>query len=87
MAAFTLRVLALVALAAPAAQAAAAASSETQQPIALDAQSTKVDLRNNNAVFYKVRIAQGSMAVTADQGEATRHATGLDFDKIGRAHV
>jgi lipopolysaccharide transport protein LptA len=63
-------------LSAPAAHAAAPA----QQPISLDAQSTEVDLRNNTAVFHKVRIAQGGMAVSADQAQATRHTTGLDFD-------
>ena len=73
MAASTLNIIALLALW-------AAAAREPQQPILLDAQSTEVDLRTNNAVFHKVRIAQGNMAVTADQGQATRHVTGLDFE-------
>jgi lipopolysaccharide transport protein LptA len=76
MAASILKITALLALTTPAAYAATA----VQQPISLDAQSTEVDLRNNNAVFHKVRIAQGGMAVSADQGQASRHATGLDFD-------
>jgi lipopolysaccharide export system protein LptA len=80
MAASTLKVLAVFALLAPSAQASAAAARETQQPILLDAQSTEVDLRTNNAIFHKVRISQGSMSVTADQGQATKHTTGLDFD-------
>jgi lipopolysaccharide export system protein LptA len=80
MAASTLKVLAVFALLAPSVQASAAAARETQQPILLDAQSTEVDLRTNNAIFHKVRISQGSMSVTADQGQATKHTTGLDFD-------
>jgi len=80
MAASTLKVLAVFALLAPSVQASAAAARETQQPILLDAQSTEVDLRTNNAIFHKVRISQGSMSVSADQGQATKHTTGLDFD-------
>jgi lipopolysaccharide transport protein LptA len=70
-----LRVAAAVALgltlAAPAARAAAPAKSEV---IALDAQSSELDLKSNNMFFRKVRIAQGSMSVTADQGQATQEA-------------
>jgi lipopolysaccharide transport protein LptA len=70
-----LRVAAAVALgltlAAPAARAAAAAKSEI---IALDAQSSELDLKSNNMFFRKVRIAQGPMSVTADQGQATQEA-------------
>jgi lipopolysaccharide export system protein LptA len=51
-----------------------------QQAIALDAQSSELDLRSNNVVFRKVHIAQGAMAVSADVGSATKQATGLDFD-------
>ena len=51
-----------------------------QQPIALDAQSSEIDLRNNNVLFRKVHIAQGPMTVSADLGQATKQATGLDFD-------
>jgi lipopolysaccharide export system protein LptA len=47
-----------------------------QQAISLDAQSSELDYKNNNLIFRKVRIAQGNMAVTADQAQAT----GLDFD-------
>ncbi len=54
----------------------AAATRDAQLPILLDAQSTEVDLRTNTAVFNKVRISQGNIAITADQG----HASGLDFD-------
>jgi lipopolysaccharide transport protein LptA len=81
MAASTLKILAVFALLAPTVQATAAAVRETQQqPILLDAQSTEVDLRTNNAIFHKVRISQGNMSVSADQGQATKHTTGLDFD-------
>ena len=70
-----LRVAAAVALgltlAAPAARAAAPAKSEV---IALDAQSSELDLKSNNMFFRKVRIAQGPMSVSADQGQATQEA-------------
>ncbi len=48
--------------------------------ISLDAQSSELDLRNNNVVFRKVHIAQGAMTVSADVGQATKQAAGLDFD-------
>jgi lipopolysaccharide transport protein LptA len=51
-----------------------------QQAIALDAQSSELDLRSNNVVFRKVHIAQGATTVSADMGSATKQATGLDFD-------
>jgi lipopolysaccharide transport protein LptA len=72
---YTFRLAATVALgltlAAPAARAAAPAKSEV---IALDAQSSELDLKSNNMFFRKVRIAQGPMSVTADQGQATQEA-------------
>jgi len=81
MAASNLRALALFALTVSGTQGIAAASRPApQQPILLDADSTEVDLRTNNAVFHKVRITQGNTSVSADQGQATRHASGLDFD-------
>ena len=80
MAVSTLKVLAAFALLAPAGQAAAAAPPNEQAPILLDAQSTEVDLRTNNAVFHKVRISQGNMSITADEGHAANHTSGLDFD-------
>ena len=79
MAAFTVKTLALFALLAPAVLSRAAATRDAQLPILLDAQSTEVDLRTNTAVFNKVRISQGNMAITADQGHATQ-TTALDFD-------
>jgi lipopolysaccharide transport protein LptA len=65
-----------VAMSAPAVHGAAA----PQQAIALDAQSSELDLRSNNVLFRKVHIAQGATTVSADLGSATKQATGLDFD-------
>ena len=64
----------MFALALPAAYASAA--HVEQQSISLDAQSSEMDYKNNNLVFRKVRIAQGTMSVAADQAQAT----GLDFE-------
>jgi lipopolysaccharide transport protein LptA len=75
MAASILRTFALFACALSTAPAIAAAQVE-QQTITLDAQSSELDAKNNNLLFRKVRIAQGTMAVTADQAQAT----GLDFE-------
>jgi lipopolysaccharide transport protein LptA len=79
MAASSLKSLVLIALAVQGGQAPAAAP-PAQQTITLDAQSSELDLRSNNVVFHKVRISQGTMSVSADQGQATRQASGLDFD-------
>jgi lipopolysaccharide export system protein LptA len=79
MAGSSLKSLVLTALALQAGQAGAAAP-PAQQTITLDAQSSELDLRSNNVVFHKVRISQGTMSVSADQGQATRQASGLDFD-------
>jgi lipopolysaccharide transport protein LptA len=74
MAASILKAVALLSLALPAARTMAA--HVEQQAIALDAQSSELDYKNNNLVFRKVRIAQGAMAIAADQAQAT----GLDFE-------
>ena len=74
MVASILRTLGLFALALPASHA--LAEHVEQQSIALDAQSSELDYKNNNLLFRKVRIAQGTMAVAADQAQAT----GLDFE-------
>jgi lipopolysaccharide transport protein LptA len=50
------------------------AAPATSGPINLDAQSSELDLKTNNVYFRKVRIAQGTNSVTADQGQATREA-------------
>jgi lipopolysaccharide export system protein LptA len=79
MAASTVKTAALIALLIPALSPAAAATRDPQLPILLDAQSTEVDLRTNTAVFNKVRISQGNIAITADQGHASQ-TTALNFD-------
>jgi lipopolysaccharide export system protein LptA len=71
--------LALLALLIPAPHVFAAPAHPVQETIAFDAQSSEIDLRNNNAIFRKVRIAQGATTISADQGQTTR-GTGLDFD-------
>ncbi|HEX4152974.1 MAG TPA: lipopolysaccharide transport periplasmic protein LptA [Steroidobacteraceae bacterium] len=58
----------------------AATPKRSAAPIALDAQSSELDLKNNNVFFRKVRIAQENMSVTADQGQASREALGGNFD-------
>lgn len=86
MAVFNLKLTALTALtaltlgAAGARPSLAAAPKRTAESIALDAQSSEIDLRSNNMYFRKVRIAQGTMAVSADQGQATREAVGGNFE-------
>ncbi len=60
--------------------AAAVAAAPPAGPINLDAQSSELDLRTNNVFFRKVRIAQGTNSVTADQGQATREALGKDMN-------
>jgi len=80
MAISNLNGVAALALALQIGHAVAAAAPAKQEVISLDAQSSELDLRNNNVEFRKVRIAQGNMTVSADQGQATRQASGLDFD-------
>jgi len=74
MAVSSRNLLALVALIAPLAQANAASAvvRDRQAPILLDAQSTSIDLKTNSAVFSKIRISQGAMSITADQGQASQ---------------
>jgi lipopolysaccharide export system protein LptA len=75
MAVSSRNLLALVALLAPLTQANAAAAKldrDRQAPILLDAQSTSIDLKTNSAVFSKIRISQGAMSITADQGQASQ---------------
>ena len=74
MAASTRKVIALCALALAA--VCASAAHVQQQAISLDAQSSELNTKNNNLIFRKVRIAQGNMAVVADQAQAN----GLDFE-------
>ena len=75
MAASSLKCLAICALLTPLATNAAAQAAvkhDRQAPILLDAQSTSIDLKTNSAVFGKVRISQGTMSITADQGQASQ---------------
>ena len=75
MAASCLKYIALCALIAPLAEANAAAAAvarDRQAPILLDAQSTTIDLKTNSAVFTRIRISQGTMSITADQGQASQ---------------
>ncbi len=44
-------------------------------PISLVAQSSEIDYKNNDLLFRKVKISQGTMSVSADLA----HANGLDF--------
>ena len=56
------------------------------QPIELDARSSELDYRSNTLLFRTVRIAQGALAVEADEASAT----GLDFKDshwVFRGHV
>ena len=74
MAVSSLNWLTLVAVLAPLVQANAASTPahDRQAPILLDAQSTSIDLKTNSAVFSKIRISQGAMSITADQGQASQ---------------
>jgi lipopolysaccharide transport protein LptA len=74
MAVSSRKLLALLALLAPVVQASAAPTlaRDRQAPILLDAQSTSIDLKTNSAVFSKIRISQGGMSITADQGQASQ---------------
>jgi lipopolysaccharide export system protein LptA len=80
MAASSLKfILTLLALTMPVSQV-LAKPKPAQEAIALDAQSFEMDLRNNNIVYHKVRIAQGATVVSADIGSATKQASGPNFD-------
>ncbi|HTB89426.1 MAG TPA: lipopolysaccharide transport periplasmic protein LptA [Steroidobacteraceae bacterium] len=76
------KLLALAALLAPLAQAnAAAVARDRQADILLDSQSVSIDLKTNSAVFTKIRISQGGMSITADQGQANeQRSTDLYFE-------
>jgi lipopolysaccharide export system protein LptA len=75
--------LALVVLLAPLAQAnaAPAVARVRQADILLESQSVSIDLKTNSAVFTKIRISQGAMSITADQGQANeQRSTDLYFE-------
>jgi lipopolysaccharide export system protein LptA len=66
--------LVLLVVALPVSQAMAAQKNE--QPLVIEAQSVDLDYKNNNVLYHKVRIAQGTMSVAADQAQTT----GADVD-------
>jgi lipopolysaccharide export system protein LptA len=68
------KLVALAALLAPLAQANAAPTiaHDRQADILLESQSVSIDLKTNSAVFTKIRISQGGMSITADQGQASQ---------------
>ncbi len=71
------RLLALVALLAPLAPLAPANAAPTvahdrQADILIESQSVSIDLKTNSAVFTKIRISQGAMSITAEQGQASQ---------------
>jgi lipopolysaccharide export system protein LptA len=77
------KLLALVTLLAPLAQANAApvAARDRQAEILLESQSVAIDLKTNSAVFTKIRISQGAMSISADQGQANeQRSTDLYFE-------
>jgi lipopolysaccharide transport protein LptA len=77
------KLLALVVLLAPLARAnaAPAVAHDRQADILLESQSVSIDLKTNSAVFTKIRISQGAMSITADQGQANeQRSTNLYFE-------
>jgi len=77
------KLLTLVALLAPLAQAnaAPAGARDRQADILLESQSVSIDLKTNSAIFTKIRISQGGMSITADQGQANeQRSTDLYFE-------
>jgi lipopolysaccharide transport protein LptA len=69
-----LKLLALAALLAPLTQARAApaVARDRHAEILLESQSLAIDLKTNSAIFNKIRISQGAMSITADQGQASQ---------------
>jgi lipopolysaccharide export system protein LptA len=75
--------LALLALLAPLAQASAAPvlAHDARATILMESQAVTIDLKTNSAVFSKIRISQGAMSITADQGQANQQrSTDLYFE-------
>jgi len=62
-----------------AAHACAAPAKSSQEPIDVTAQFEEVDGKNKTVFLRKVRIAQGNMTLTADQGQVT-HGVENAFD-------
>jgi lipopolysaccharide transport protein LptA len=83
MAAFTADIRKLATLAGClllAAQAHAAGPKVPTGPIDMTADSTDIDYKNKILTYRKVRIAQGSMAITADTGQANSTKVETAFD-------
>jgi lipopolysaccharide transport protein LptA len=55
---------------------ASAAARVEQQAVLIEAQSSEMDLKNNNLIYRKVHITQGNMSIVADLAQGT----GVDFD-------
>jgi lipopolysaccharide export system protein LptA len=53
-----------------------AAARVVQQAILIEAQSSEMDLKNNNLIYRKVRLSQGNMSIAADVATGT----GVDFE-------
>src|SRR5580693_2476100 len=47
-----------------------------QQAVVIEAQSSEMDLKNNNLIYRKVRLYQGNMSIIADVATGT----GVDFE-------
>jgi lipopolysaccharide export system protein LptA len=47
-----------------------------RQAILIEAQSSEMDLKNNNLIYRKVRLSQGNMSIVADVAQGT----GVDFE-------
>jgi lipopolysaccharide transport protein LptA len=72
--------IALTALTFSGAERAIAASPRSSPaPIVLDADSADAELATNIVVFHKVRITQGDMSISADQGQGADQKTRPDF--------
>ena len=80
MAASVLKVIPLLALALAAPPASAVRIEH--QSILLDAQDLELDYKNGTTIYHKVRIAQGNMAVAAEQAQtiSAGGSAGLNFE-------
>jgi lipopolysaccharide export system protein LptA len=77
MAVSSRNLLALGALLAPLAQvnAAPVVARDRQTPIVVEAASTTIDLKTSSLVYTKIRISQGAMSISADQGQANQEGS------------
>jgi lipopolysaccharide transport protein LptA len=79
MAASTRNLLVLVVLLG-ALRPAASATKQAQLPLDVNAQASEIDYKNKSISLTKVRIAQGALVVTADQGRASGTVPDAAFD-------